>query len=75
MFCVFEAGALTSTVTVPLLVVSPLRLSETPGIAEVTVLEVEVPATPLTVYWAFWPACASEVCSVSDSAWDSETWM
>ena len=62
------------TVTVPTVVVSPPRFSVTPGIALEIVSEAELPATPLTVYWALVPCCARAVCSVSELA-VSDTWM
>ena len=46
-------------------VVRPLRLSETPGIALVTVFEAELPDTPLTVYWSAHPGASTSVASFS----------
>ena len=61
----FSAGGCTSIDTGPVVVVSAFSSSVTPGIALVSLFEVELPATPSIVYLAFLPSLAVPACSTS----------
>ncbi len=70
MLVLLGAGAPTFTVTGPLVVVTPVRVRDTPPMALVTVLEAELPLTPSTLNSASCPAL--DDCSASEPP-ESET--
>ena len=57
------AGAPTLTVTGPDVVVTPVSVSVTPGMAPATELDADEPGTPSIEYVAFWPCLAWAACS------------
>ena len=74
-----EAGAPTVTVTGSCGFVTPLSVSERPGIASVTTFECEAFPTPFTSYWASWPTAARLASSVSvelvaENVWFAPVW-